>query len=70
MKVYVITKTWVNWDGWPISGPDILSEPTFTDEKQALDFCVQQNASQKDPGGNHDNYGYQRIDVKFPATGY
>lgn len=35
-EVYQVTKTWVDWDGWPVSSATVIG--TFSDELKAREF--------------------------------
>ncbi len=66
MKVYEVTSTWVNYDGWPVSGPH--TKGTFLDEQKARDFMFRETGQQsaKDYGYatvGHDRWGIRTIEV-------
>jgi hypothetical protein len=68
MKLYVIHKTWVNWDGWPISGPEVLKEPTFLDKKAAWAYCAEQSRlEERSASKAKHSYSAHEVEVNLPS---
>ena len=66
MKVWVIQRPLVNWDGWSVGNGQILQSPTFTTQDEAWAWCAEADRVEPNQDRNHYHYTASVVDVEVP----